>query len=408
VTTLLPGAARHGSLPTEENVQLPVFLMTNTLETGGSERQFVTIANALDRKIFAVSLGCLKPIGLFLNEVGQISHFPSGGSLFGFRSWRSRLALSRFLRQKRVMVAQSFDFYSNLMLIPAARMAGVPVVLGSHRQLGDLLTFAQFQAQTAGFRLCDRVVCNSRAAATRLLQAGLSERKLVVIPNGLPSGCFAATAPALPADPQRLRIGMISRMNHPVKQHELFLRAAARLAPRFSQLRFVLAGDGPLRPGLEALVRQLELADRVIFLGDRRDIPAVLASLEISVLPSSSESLSNVILESMAAGVPVVSADVGGNPELVQPGRTGFLFPPGDELQFVAVLETLITQPELRKKMGACARNLALAEYSIPRVRDKYQDLYLELLAGKGRVNPITPGRPQPAVSEKRESAEES
>lgn len=387
MTAPLPGAENRGSCSTEENLLVPVFLMINTLETGGSERQFVTIANALDRKIFPVTLGCLNSFGPFLKEIGEITRFPAGGTLFGFQSWRSRLALLRFLRKKRIMVAQSFDFYSNLMLIPAARVAGVPVVLGSQRQLGDLLTSAQSHAQTAVFRLCDRVVCNSRAAAARLQKAGISERKLVIIPNGLPVESFAAAAPVLPAEPQILRIGMISRMNHVVKQHELFLRAAARLAPHFPQLRFVLAGDGPLRPGLEALVRRLELVDRVIFLGDRRDIPAVLASLQISVLPSSSESLSNVILESMAAGVPVVAADVGGNPELVQPGKTGFLFPPGDELQFAAVLETLVRQAELRKELGRCARNVALAQYSITKVRDRYQDLYEKLLAQKGRVN---------------------
>jgi glycosyltransferase involved in cell wall biosynthesis len=363
--------------------------MTNTLETGGSERQFVTMANALDRDRFSVSLGCLKPIGPFLSEIEGIVPFPVGGSLYGFQSWRSRLALARFLRRKSIAVTQSFDFYSNLMLIPAARFAGVPVVLGSHRQLGDLLTKRQFQAQSAVFRLCDRVVCNSCAAAERLQEAGIRRSRIAVIPNGLPDELFAAAAPALPREPHVVRIGMISRMNHQVKQHDMFLRVAARLALRIPQLRFVLVGDGPLRPALEALAQRLELRDRMIFLGDRRDIPAVLASLDISVLSSSSESLSNVIMESMAAGIPVVAAKVGGNPELVENGKTGFLFSPGDEEQFAAALETLVAQPELRKQFGSCARDRAQAEYTIPRVRDRYQDLYCSLLAEKGWTHPL-------------------
>lgn len=361
-----------------------VFLMTNTLETGGSERQFVTMANALDRDRFSVDLGCLKQFGPFLSEVEGIMRFPAGGSLFGLQSLRSRLALSRYLRRQKTAVAQSFDFYSNLMLAPAARFAGVPVVLGSHRQLGDLLTATQFRAQNAAFRLCDRVVCNSRAAAERLQQAGIRSAKLEVIPNGLPDKLFAPAEPALPRDPKVVRIGMISRMNHQVKQHDMFLRVAARLARRIPQARFVLIGDGPLRPALEALVAQLELSDRVIFLGDRRDIPAVFASLDVSVMPSSSESLSNVIMESMAAGVPVVASNVGGNPELVENGKSGLLLPPGDEGQFAAALETLLARPDLRKQFGAAARERALAEYTIPRVRDRYQDLYRSLLAEKG------------------------
>ncbi len=367
-----------------ESARPGVFLMTNTLETGGSERQFVTMANALDHAMFRVSLGCLSPIGPLRGDIQSIEQFPAGGSLFGLRSWFSRLALAKFLRRQRIAIAHAFDFYSNLMLIPAAKWAGVPVVLGSHRQIGDLLTRRQFQAQNAAFRLCDRIVCNSTAAAGRLEQSGIRRSKLVVIPNGLPDEFFAATPPALPREPNVIRIGMISRMNHPVKRHDMFLRAAARLARRFPQLQFVLVGDGSLRAGLEALVAHLELTNRVQFLGDRRDIPAVLAALDITVLPSSSESLSNVILESMAAGVPVVAVRVGGNPEVVQDGNTGFLFNPGDEEAFAALLETLGLQPELRQKFASAARARAHAEYSIARVKDRYQELYRSLLEEKG------------------------
>lgn len=371
--------------------------MTNTLETGGSERQFVTMANALDRDRFSVSLGCLKPIGSFLSQVEGIVRFPVGGSLYGWQSWRSRLALARFLRRKNTAVAQSFDFYSNLVLIPAARLAGVRVVLGSNRQLGDLLTKRQFQAQNAVFRWCDRVVCNSGAAAERLQEAGIRKHKLAVIPNGLPDELFESATAAMQPEPGVVRIGMISRMNHPVKQHDMFLRVAARLASRNPQLRFVLVGDGPLRLALQAQVQELKLNHQVMFLGDRRDIPAILASLDISVMPSSSESLSNVIMESMAAGVPVVAANVGGNPELVENGKTGFLFTAGDEEKFATALETLVAQPELSKQFGTCARARAQAEYAVARVRDRYQELYCSLLGEKGWRSPLPLERLQPA-----------
>ena len=379
---MTPSLAAETALPS-------VFLMTNTLETGGSERQFVTMAHAFDRKKFSVSLGCLKGIGPLASEVSALREFPPGGSLFGIQSWRSRLALSRWLRRENVSVAQSFDFYSNLMLIPAARFAGVAAVLGSHRQLGDLLTPRQFRAQSMVFRLCDRVVCNSRAAAERLRNAGIREQKLAVIPNGLPPGWFAEVPPAIPRDPRVTRIGMISRMNDTVKRHDLFLRVAAKLSPRFPDLQFVLVGDGPLRPSLEELARELGLGERAIFLGDRRDVAAVLASLDISVLPSTSESLSNAILESMAAGVAVVAANVGGNPELLQNESTGILFPAGDEAQFGMALELLLIQPELRRRLGSRAREEALRNYSIAGARDRYQDLYDSVLAEKGWKSPV-------------------
>jgi glycosyltransferase involved in cell wall biosynthesis len=298
------------------------------------------------------------------------------------------------LKKKRILVAHAFDFYSNLMLIPAARWAGVPVVVGSHRQLGDLLTSSKFHAQRHAFRFCDRVVCNSRAAANSLRAAGVPESKLAVIANGLPDAVFAQS-PAFAADPTVFRVGMISRMNDPIKRHDMFLRVAAKLALRFPRMQFVLVGDGPLRPGLEKLQRELNLGD-VIFLGDRRDVPAVLASLDVSVLPSASESLSNVILESMAAGVAVVAADVGGNPELIEHERSGLLFPGDDEDQFANALERLATQPDFRKQLGSAARERAKARYSIGFVKQQFQDLYLQLLSQKmgthlARPEPITP-----------------
>ena len=120
------------------------------------------------------------------------------------------------------MVAQSFDFYANLVLIPAARLARVPLVIGSHRQLGDLLTPAQFRVQLEIFRWCDRVVCNSQAAADRLSQGGLAEDKLVVIGNGLPPEKFAATAPASPKSREAFASAMIARMNAAYKNQSAF------------------------------------------------------------------------------------------------------------------------------------------------------------------------------------------
>ena len=361
-----------------------VFLMTNTLETGGSERQFLTLSGALDRDKYSVELGCLSRKGALLHELGEIAEFKLGGSLYRWQSLRVRMALLRYLRAQRVTVAHAFDFYTNLVLIPVARFAAVPAVIGSHRQIGDLLSPLQFGAQEAAFRLCDRVVCNSQAAAGRLRDAGIPSHKLVLIPNALPAGAFAEVPPALPHPPGNLRVGMIARMNSPVKNHSLLLRAAARLAATFPTVEFVLAGDGPLRPSLESLAEQCGLGGRVRFLGDRRDVPAVLAALDVSVVPSFSESLSNVIVESMAAGVPVVATRVGGSPEVVRHGETGLLVPPADEDALVEALGNLLSQPELRREWGGRARELARARFGFDQVRKQFEQLYHDVLEEKG------------------------
>jgi L-malate glycosyltransferase len=391
---VIPGEnTRHADPAAHRISPLPLFLMIDTLQTGGSERQFVTVSRALDPERFRIHLGCIRATGALLDGMG-VDTFPLGGSLYGVQSWRTRINLWRHLRGQGIAIAHAFDFYTNLLLIPAARLAGVPVVIGSQRQLGDLLTPRQFRAQLMVFKQCDAVVCNSHAAAKLLIAAGLDERKITVIWNGLAQEGFAEASPALPARSGWRRVGMIARMNSRVKNHSLLLRAAARLKQQNSELNveFVLAGDGPLRPELEREAAELGLGDGVQFLGDRRDIPAILASLDLTVLPSDSESLSNAIIESMAAGVPVVATRVGANAELVTEDR-GALVPVGDESALANEIGRLLRDDQPRIQMGHKCRSFAVENFDIGKMRQHYEQLYEELLHRKGAFSKIHAGR---------------
>jgi len=360
----------------------PIFLMTESLQTGGTERQFSLAARAL-RADFDVRLGCVSRSGSFIDDVGEIGEYPTGTSMLGPLALRSTKALMRDLRAQHVMLAHAFDFYTNVMMVPAARAAGVPVVIGSQRQLGDLLSPAKRVAQSAAFHWCDAVVCNCRAAADLLKKHGLAEEKLAVIPNYVPAEAFAEIAPALTKKEGVLRIGMVARMNHAVKNHPLLLRAFAVVASE-TPVELILAGDGPLRPGLERLASELGIADKVMFLGDRRDIGAVLRSLDVAVLTSDSEALSNAILEGMAAGLPVVASRVGGNIELVEDGRTGLLFSVGNEGELVRALRSVLASSEIRHQMGSEARRRVLERYHMDVVLNQFRELYRSLLMKKG------------------------
>jgi len=359
-----------------------LFLMTDSFETGGSERQFAALARSLNPAAFRVQLGCVQRRGAFLDGLGHLPEFPLGGSLYGVKSLWTRLRLAQYLRRNTIAIAHAFDFYTNLTLIPAARLAGVPVVIGSQRQMGDLLSRSKSRTQAAMFRWCDVVVCNSRAAADRLVEQGLRKSGVVVIGNGLPASAFGETLPAVPRRRGVLRVGMIARMNTRSKNHNIFLRAAARLCSRFPCLEFLLVGDGLLRAELEREAESLGLKTHVSFLGNRQDIPAVLASLDICVQPSSSESLSNAILESMAAGVPVVASRVGGNPELVTLDR-GILVAPDDDKALADAVERLLRDAAMRADLGRNAKRFAQANFTLKHMRDRHEDLYAELLEKK-------------------------
>jgi len=175
---------------------------------------------------------------------------------------------------------------------------------------------------------------------------------------------------------------MIARMNASYKNHREFLHAAARLSHKHSNVEFLLIGDGPLRPALERGASELGLGARVQFLGDRRDIAAVLASIDVSVVPSASESLSNVMLESMAAGIPVVATDVGGNTDLAADGR-GVLVAPNDEEALATGIERALADQEVRSAISRRAREFAKANFSVERIREQYRALYAEALSEK-------------------------
>lgn len=357
--------------------------MNSDLSTGGTERQFSLIARSLSTGSFDLHLGCMHRRGAFLEGIGDIAEFDVGGSFGSRQAHHARRALSQHLRERSIAVAHSFDFYANLMLIPVARYARVPVVIGSARNLGDLLGPMQRVVLFMMFCLCTKVVCNSQAAARRVQSQGLPGSRITVIPNGLPEEAFVSSGLEVRKNSDPLRVGLIARMNNRVKNQDIFLQAAAKLANRFSEVEFLLVGDGPYREDLEQLARKLGITHRVKFLRERHDIPEVLAGMDISVVASSSESLSNVILESMAAGKPVIATRVGGNTELVTEGETGLLIPRQDIDALAHAIEKLLTAPHLRRQMGEAAQVVARRDYSLKQVSGQYEQLYASLLDEK-------------------------
>lgn len=354
--------------------------MINAFETGGGERQFVTLVDELRRSAFQLSLGCISRKGPFASDVGAVSEFALGGSFYNPQAARTGLRLIRHLRKQKILLAHAFDFYTNLLLIPSAFLARVPVVIGSHWQLGDLLTPLQFRAQLAAFHLSDCVVCNSRAAAQTLVGQGLPMRKVAVIPNAIREEFFSQTAPMLGRNSPTVRIGLIARMNSSKKGHQMFLRAAQKLSYKHPEVEFILAGDGQYRAEFEELASELGITSRVRFMGDCQNVPGLLASMDVSVNASTSESQSNSILESMAYGVPVVASNVGGTPEVIQHGETGLLFTSDDVQSLADAMEEFVAKPLFRQQCGEKGRVFVRRNFSADKVSARYSDLYERLI----------------------------
>jgi glycosyltransferase involved in cell wall biosynthesis len=380
----------------QEKVKVLEFL-TN-FKIGGTERQVVNLARGLDRGRFDLHVACLGRSGELLNQVEgnqiPLSEYPIN-SLFNHTTVREQWKFAGYLKRNRIQIVHSYGFYSNVFAVPSARLGGVPVVISSIRDTGDPLTSLQRRVQKVICALADHVLANSNAVRGRLLEEGYRPGKIGVIRNGI-------IIPAQSGDgvrglirrefglPENARlIAVVSRLN-PLKGIEYFLEAAALLAARFEDVFFPIVGDA-VDPAYMAALKDhaagLGLGRRVLFTGFRLDIGSILPDLLISVLPSLSEGLSNVLLESMAAGVPVVATKVGGNPEVVEEGVTGLLVPPRDPAALADAVGTLLENPGLASRFGTSGRRRVEVHFSLDRMVQDTQRLYFELLQNARRVS---------------------
>jgi sugar transferase (PEP-CTERM/EpsH1 system associated) len=213
-------------------------------------------------------------------------------------------------------------------------------------------------------------------------------RKICTIHNGVDVGRFTRSTRmeareffGLPMDaPVICTVGRLD----PVKDHVGLVRAFASVLPTHPEALLLIAGDGPCREDLMQLIGELGVAGQVRLLGERRDVPRVLAATDLFVLPSIAEGMSNTVLEAMAAGLPVVATKVGGNPELVADGLTGRLVPSRSPVALGEALRTYLDDPRLRALHGKASRERAALSFGLDRMCEKYVNLYRRLLRARG------------------------
>jgi glycosyltransferase involved in cell wall biosynthesis len=350
--------------------------VTFGLDVGGQEKLLVEFARHADREAFELHFVSLGSRGRLAGDIEACGwNVTALGAPDGLRPGLV-FRLAAWMRRWRPQVVHVHDLRSLIYAGLATRLVGLRrprLVYTRHWWQRDLSPrVAAAHRHFAG--LVDRLVCVSELVREASEQEGLAPRRLQTIANGIDMVRFAYQGPC--AGGPAVTVARLS----PEKDLANLVRAVAIVAPRVPEQRFEVAGDGMYLNELKALAAELGVAERITFLGEVRDVPAVLARAGLFVLPSRAEGMPLTLLEAMARGLPVVATRVGGVPEVVAEGETGWLVPPADPEALAAAIERLATDPELARQFGAAGRRRAEECFDVRRMVAEYERMYRRLL----------------------------
>jgi len=375
--------------------KIKVLVFVTSFHLGGSERQAVELVKNLDRRSFEPSIACLRREGPLLEDLrGKVDHIP-GFPLTAFynpSALRQARHFYRFLGESRPDVVQCFDFYANIFVTPAARLAGVPVILTARRDEAVIKSRLQLAVEAWCHRRATGVVINADALKSRLVTMhGIDPGRVWSVHNGLDVERFDSLGSAYQSqygflrDSAALTVAVIANLR-PEKGHLNFLEAARLVSHRLPAVKFLIIGDGPMRQRIESRIKELRLEETVRMTGAITHIPSALKWIDIAVLPSvANEGFPNAVMEAMASGLSVVATDTGGTRELIIDGYTGFLTSPGNPAALADRLGTLIDDADLRKKMGERGRFRIVTEFTTEKMARRFEQLYRNLLASSTR-----------------------
>lgn len=361
---------------------VPIAVVIPSFAPGGSERQMIEVVRRLDPRRWDVHVACLHREGAWLDKAerhaASLAEFPIRG--FARRDTAAQmLAFARWCRARQIAVVHAAELYSNIFALPAAAMAGVPVRIGSRRELTIGKTSAQIALQRMSYGCAHKIVANAKAAADVLRRERVPSHKIAVIPNGIDLTAFSAPPQRRP----KRRIVMVANLR-PGKGHHTLIDAARAILARVPDARFDIVGDGTERERVIAYAHERGVADAFTFHGHCEDVPARIAAADIAVLPSLSEAFPNAVLEAMASGLPVVASAVGGILEVVEDARTGLLVPPGDSPALADALVRLLQDDGLATRLAEAGRNIVGLRYSFDRMISSLDELYTTVLARQG------------------------
>ncbi len=364
-----------------------ILYLSTSSGPGGAERVINNLTASLNPERFRAILCLFRPGWLQeRSESCGIRTFilPT----HGMTDWRWAIQFKRLLRQEQVDLIHAHEFDANVQGAFVAALSGVPLVATVHGKNYYWERLRRRLAYRWVSRRATMVAVSEDLKQFIVEKVGISSSRVKVLYNGvdvLPQ-CDRAEVEKFRKDlglPVSHKIvGVVGNL-YPVKGHQYLIDAIPSILKKCPETSFVFAGRGQLEEELRAQVCRLGVKERVIFLGLRQDIPRILGVIDVFVLPSLSEGLSMAILEAMIVGKPVVATQVGGNPELVLNGETGFLVPPKDSQALTSSVVTLLTNRQQAAEFSERGKYRAEGQFSLRTMVRAYESLYDECLESR-------------------------
>jgi sugar transferase (PEP-CTERM/EpsH1 system associated) len=366
-----------------------------SLEVGGLERVVLDLINHATAD-FSFVICCLDAKGALSSGITRpntkvvlLGRHPGLDLSLSFR-------IASLARKENIQIIHTHNAAAHLYGSMGGKLAGLRVLHTEHgKQSADLAR--GYRANRVAALFTDvNVAVSEKIRRETISFEKVPVNRVVLIPNGIDIDKYGSHNASdllrnkLSLKPESLIIGTVGRLA-PVKNYPLLLRTFIRIADDYPHVHLVFVGDGPMQSELESVAARAEdgklqttpevTRSRIHFLGQRDDVAELLACMDVFVLCSYSEGHSIALLEAMATGCPIVATAVGGNPELIEDGRTGLLVPSGDATALAGAMVRLLSDRDLATRLGQQARQKAISQYSVRTMTSRYEELWRTLAA---------------------------
>jgi glycosyltransferase involved in cell wall biosynthesis len=356
---------------------IKILFCIDNLVRGGTELQLIGLIDRLDRSRYEPYLLTLRPSDPILTPANCVHLALDLPKLISFDGVKKLIQLIGFLRREKISIVQTFFQDSTLFAGTAAWVARVPARIASCRDLAFWSNSKEAFMMRRVYSLMTAFICNANMVKDHFVQHfGIDPNRAQVLRNGVDVASLPFVKHACDAQ----HIGIVGNMTRHVKRTDLFIKAAGIVAQQYPNISWHIIGEGHLRAELETLAKERKVFDKIIFAGRITDVAAYLEKLDIAVICSDSEGLSNALIEYMFKGSAAVATRVGGNPELINDGVSGLLVPPDNEQALAAALIRLIADNALRESIAQQARTQVEREYSWTLCLKAHDDLYASQL----------------------------